>query len=64
MLCVIVNGEGNSEGTKPSETEQLQQQRVVSIYQSTCQRALGQCQSDGQCRRHLVLKLFTLSILM
>lgn len=27
--------------------------RVVSIYQSTCHRALTQCQSDGQCRKHL-----------
>ena len=27
--------------------------RTMSIYQSTCHRALAQCQSDGQCRRHL-----------
>nr|CAH0102392.1 unnamed protein product [Daphnia galeata] len=27
--------------------------RVVSIYQSTCHRALTHCQSDLQCRKHL-----------
>ncbi|XP_059351654.1 uncharacterized protein LOC130702135 isoform X4 [Daphnia carinata] len=27
--------------------------RVVSIYQSTCHKALSNCQSDLQCRKHL-----------
>lgn len=27
--------------------------RVVSIYQSTCHKALSHCQSDLQCRKHL-----------
>ena len=41
-------------GSSDAESSPSGHHRLVSIYQSTCHRAMGQCQSDPQCRRHLV----------